>query len=179
MSKPVKNMIVDAYRRRFDEVGSAVMIDIRGVNANDNQKLRNHLAEREIRVTLVKNSLAQRAWRDTALDGLCGLLDGSCAVAYGGSSVVEVARLLIDQAREINLTFKGALMEGEVFGPDEVEKLSKYPTREEAQAQVIQVFLGPAGQVIGAALSGGSQIASILQAIEEKLEKGETIAKAG
>ena len=64
-----------------------------------------------------------------------------------------------------------------VEDPDQITALSKFPTKEEAQAQVIQVVLGPAGQVIGAATSAGANIASILKAVEEKLEKGEAIAK--
>jgi large subunit ribosomal protein L10 len=93
--------------------------------------------------------------------------------------VINVARDLIEQANQVKFKFKGALLDGQVFGPNEVNALSKYPTREEAQAQIIQVALGPAAQVIGAAVGAGSQIASIVKTIEEKLEKGETINRAG
>ena len=51
--------------------------------------------------------------------------------------------------------------------------------REEAQAQIVQLLLSPAGQVIGAATSAGGSIAGILKTMEEKLEKGEAIAKVG
>jgi large subunit ribosomal protein L10 len=91
---------------------------------------------------------------------------------------VEVARVLLDQVKSLpKLQIKGAIMEGEVYTADQIDALSKFPTRDEAQAQVIQVILGPAGQLIGAALGVGNQIASILKTMEEKLEKGETIAK--
>ena len=36
MSKPIKNMIVAEYKRRFDGVDSALIIDIRGIDANEN-----------------------------------------------------------------------------------------------------------------------------------------------
>jgi len=180
MSKPVKNLIVESYKKKFADVDGAVLVDIRGVDANKNNSLRSALAAQQVRITVVKNSLAKRAFEGTALADISELLDGPCAMVYGGQSVVEVARMLIKQAKEIeNLQFKGALMEGQRFGPDQIDALSKYPTRGEAQAQVIQVILGPAGQVIGAATSAGAAIASILKKIEEKLEKGEQIKKAG
>jgi len=180
MSKPIKNLITQAYRRQFGDLSGAVVIDLRGVKANDNNAMRSRLAEHQIRVTVVKNSLAKAALAETDLSGICDLLEGCSAMVYGGESIVNVARELVDIARKLkNLEFKGAIMEGELFGPDQVERLSKYPTREEAQAQIIQVFLGPAGQVIGAATSAGSDIASILDALTDKLEKGETLAKAG
>ena len=177
MSKPIKNLIVENYRGRFADASGAVMIDIRGIQSNDNNTLRHGLAQKRIRITIVKNNLAKRAWKGTAMENLTALLDGSCAVVTGGDSVVSVARELIEQAKKLKFEFRGALMDGQVFKATEVEALSKYPTREEAQAQVIQVILSPAGQLIGAALSAGSQIAGILKTMEEKLEKGEAIAK--
>ena len=133
MSKPVKNLIVQSYRQRFEGVDSGVLIDLRGVKSNENHTLRRNLAEQEIRVTVVKNSLARQAWEGTSLEQMTPLLDGSCALAFGADSAVTVARSMLDQAKEIKFSLKGAMMEGAVFGPDEVEALSKYPTREEAR----------------------------------------------
>src|SRR5699024_4506909 len=97
-------------------------------------------ARKHIKVTVVKNTLAQKAFEGTDLVQLGDLLDGPSAVVYPVSeetSVVGVARELITWAKELpTVQFKGALMEGMVFGPDEIEALSKYPTKEEAQAQV-------------------------------------------
>jgi large subunit ribosomal protein L10 len=176
MSKPIKSLITHSYQSRFADVDSAVLIDIRGVGANDTMRLRQDLAGKQIRVTVVKNSLARTAFKGTALEELNRLLEGPNAMVYGGQSVVEVARELITIVKQIKeIEFKGAIMEGMLFGPDEVEALSKYPTREEAIAQTVQIFLSPAQNLVGAALGPGRKIASLVKAVEEKLEKGETI----
>jgi len=178
MSKPIKNLITEAYKHKFAELEGAVVIDIRGITANENNDLRGGLAEQGVRVTVVKNSLAKRAFEGLAIEKLSDMLDGSCALVYGGESVVNVARMLIDKARQLSkLEFKGAVMEGVTFGPDEIEKLSKYPTRDEAISQVIQVILGPGSSVAGALVGVGNELAGILKSIEEKLEKGEEITK--
>lgn len=183
MSKPVKNLITDAYKSRFDGLNGAVVIDIRGIESNDNNTLRAGLAEKQIKVTVVKNSLAQRAFKDTDLEPLNDILDGPSAMVYPTSedtSVVSIARELIDWAKKIKaVEFKGALMEGIVFGPDQIDALSKYPTREEAQAKVVQLFLSPAQNLVGSILSPGRKVAGLVDAIKEKLEKGEEIKKAG
>jgi len=177
MSKPIKNLVTESYRRRFADVDGGVIVDLCGVASNDNNQLRDTLAEQGIRVTIVKNSLAKAAFSGTALEGLGDMLDGPCAIAYGGDSVVVVTRSLVDLVKQIeNLEVKGALMEGQTFGAEQIDALSKYPTREEAQGQLISIVLGPAGQVIGAATSGGSAIASVLETLVEKLEKGETVS---
>ena len=59
MSKPVKEMIMAEYRRRFEELEGALVIAIRGIEANDNNELRQSLAEKDIHITVLKNTLAK------------------------------------------------------------------------------------------------------------------------
>ena len=181
MSKPVKNLIIDQYKEMFDRVDNALVIDLRGINAIDNNTMRLSLAEKQIRVTVIKNTLAKKALAGTALQPLEQALVGPSALAYGGTSVVDVARQLIDWARKVaNLTLKAAVLDGEYFdGADGVKRLSTFPTRAEAQATVVQLVLSPGGRILSAAKSPGSNILGIVKQIQEKLEKGETIAKVG
>lgn len=179
MSKPVKNLVINAYKRRFGGITGAVLINIRGINANDNSRLRAGLAAKQIKMAVVKNKLARRAFEGTELVPLADLLDGPTAVVYpvnDEASVVTVARELVDWAAGLGqLEFKGALMEGTVFGPDRITELSRYPTRDEAHAQAVQIVLSPGQNLIGSILGPGRKLASLVKAIEEKLEKGEAI----
>lgn len=180
MSKPIKNLIAANYKQKFADVEGAVMIDIRGVASNDNNKLRASLASKNIRVTVVQNNLARLALADTDLQGLADLFEGPSALVYGGTSVVEVARELLATVKTVpGVDFKGALMDGLLFSADQIDALSKYPTREEAQSQVVQLFLSPARKLAGQIASPAGKLAGYIKAIEEKLEKGETIAKVG
>ena len=52
MSKPIKNMIVNEYKRRFDGVDSALIIDIRGIDAIENNDLRVDLLNKDIRLAV-------------------------------------------------------------------------------------------------------------------------------
>lgn len=181
MSKPVKNLIAESYKKRFEGVSDAVLVDIRGIESNTNNELRAGLAEKQIKITVVKNSLARKAWADTDMAPLGEMLDGSNAVVYPVGedvSVVSVARELIDWAKKIqNFEFKGALLDGIQFQANEIKKLSEYPTKDEAQAQVVQILLTPGQKLVGSILGPGRKVASLIKAIEEKLEKGDTISK--
>ncbi len=183
MSKPVKNMITDSYKKRFEGLNGAVLVDMRGIRANDNNRFRRGLADKQIHVTIVKNSLAKASFKGGELEPLGDLLEGPSAMAYPTDenvSIVNIARELLDWAKQIKeIQFKGALMEGIIFGPDDIEVLSKYPTREEAQAKAVQIILTPGQQLVGSILGPGRQVASLVKAVEEKLEKGETLKKAG
>lgn len=181
MSKPVKEMIIDDYRKRFESLDGALVVDIRGMTANDNNSLRKNLMQKQIRVTVIKNTLAKKAFDGTSLAPLDAALEGPSALAYGAETVVDVARELVEWAKKVKqLTLKGAVLDGQFFeGEEGVKRLSQFPTREEAQARVVQLVLSPAGNLVRAATSPGSNILGIVKEIQERLEKGETIAKVG
>ncbi|MCL4209986.1 MAG: 50S ribosomal protein L10 [Phycisphaeraceae bacterium] len=181
MSRPVKNLIVDDYKKRFAGVENALVIDVRGVDAKTNNGLRAGLRKKNITVTVVKNTLAKKAFSGTPLAALEQALSGPAAIAFGGESVVDVARELIDWAKKIqNLTLRGACLDGQYFDGDAgVKALSKFPTRDEAIARVVTLVLSPAGKVVGAAKGPGGRVMGIVKTIQEKLEKGEPIAATG
>jgi large subunit ribosomal protein L10 len=179
MSKPIKKLIIENYRSRFGELEGALIVDIRGIDANDNNEMRKGLLDKQIRVTVVKNNLARKAFDDTALSALLPVLDGPIALAYGSDSVVEVARAVVEWARKVKeLDLKGAVLEGELYeGAEGVRRLSQFPTRDEAKAAVVQLVLTPGGNIVGAALNGGGKLMAVVKELQERLEKGETIAK--
>ena len=51
MSKPVKEMIVSEYRRRFADLGGAVVVEVRGLDAGGTTRLRDELRAKSIRVS--------------------------------------------------------------------------------------------------------------------------------
>ena len=180
MSKPIKELMLADYQNRFGELSEALVIDIRGVAANDNNTLRLDLIKQDIRVTVIRNTLARKALTGTSLEPLVPALDGPTALAYGAESVVHVARALVGWAKKVEaLELKAAVLDGQLFdGHAGVEALSKYPTRSEAIAQIVQLVLTPGGELVGCALGPGSHIMGIVDTMIDKLEKGEHITKA-
>ncbi|MBL9000756.1 MAG: 50S ribosomal protein L10 [Phycisphaerae bacterium] len=183
MSKTVKSMIMRDYKSRIaqgtEEWPDAMVLSIRGVKAVDTTKLRHGLAKKNIRITVVQNALAKKMFKGTNLAPLDEFLTGASALAYGGSSVVEVARevvALIEKMPQVEL--KGAILDGTVFkGKKGIEELSKFPTKDEAIANVVTLVVSPAKKLLGQIKGPGGTIAGIIKAIESKLESGEAIAK--
>ncbi len=182
MSKPVKEMMMKAYEDRFAGLTGAVLVNTIGIESNDNNRLRADLAEKGVKITVIKNTLARKIFAGGDMEPANELMSGPTALVYpvdDDTSVVSVARELIDWAKQIEkLEFRGAVMDGITFGPKEIKKLSEYPTKEEAQAQVVQILLSPGQNLVGSVLGPGRKVASLVKAIQEKLEAGETIAKA-
>jgi len=180
MSKPVKDMIMAEYGRRLEGVDGAVVLEIRGIDSVQTNKFRLDLHKKKVRVTVMRNDLARKTIAGTKLEPISKVLAGPSAIAYG-ESVIDVARAIVEwaeKAKEFKL--KGAVLDGNYFdGKAGVEALSKYPTREEAQAKVVSVVLAPGSKILGAAKSPGAKVLGIVKQVQEKLEKGEAISKVG
>ena len=179
MSKPVKEMIVREYKERFEGTDDALVVSLRGIDNAGTGKIRKDLRAKDIRVQVVRNSLAVKAFEGTGLAGLEPVLKGQSAVVYGAETVVDVAREIVEVVKEFpDIELKGAVLDGQLFeGDSGVKELSKFPTRDEAIAQVITLVLSPARNLAGQLKGPGGRLAGILKAIEEKLENGESIAK--
>lgn len=181
MSKTVKSLLIRDYQQRLEGVSDALIISIRGVNAIDNNKMRLDLAKKRIKITVVRNNLATHAFKGTPLAVLEGLFEGPSALAYGAEGVVDVARAIVDWAKKLEkLELRGAVLEGVLYeGKKAVEELSKFPTRIEAQSQVVTLVLSPARGIMGQVRSPGSGVMGLVKTIEQRLEKGEAIARVG
>jgi large subunit ribosomal protein L10 len=177
MSKQVKKLMRQELADRFAEVGSVAICGFTGLDAEATYAMRGRLHEKEIQINVVKNSLARQAFKEAGLDQAAALLDGPCAVAFGADSIVTVVRELLDiKKKSPALEIKSAILEGEVFqGPEEVKRLSEFPTKDEAIGQVVQCALSAGANLAGCLVGPAGQIAGILKAIEEK-EGGEEAA---
>ena len=182
MSKLVKEIMLRDYSARMNDadgnISDVMLIDIRAVKGTDTTKFRAGLRKKDMHVTMVRNSLARKAFKGTKLEPLADMLSGSTAVAYGGNSIVEVAREVMTLiAKMPSVQLKGAILDGIIFkGRAGVEELSKYPTKEEAIARVVTLVVSPGRNLMGQVKGPGSTVAGLIKSIETKLEKGEVIA---
>ncbi len=181
MSKTVKNYLIRDYQTRLEGIEDALLISIRGIPANENNELRVDLAKKDISITVIRNNLAKHAFKEGKLAGLENLLEGPSALAYGAESVVDVAREIVDWSKKLELLeLKGAVLDGQLYeGKSGVEQLSKLPTREEALAQGLTLIMSPGRNLLGQVQGPGGKVMGMIKALEEKLEKGETISKVG
>ena len=173
MSYLVKNLVQNEYEKIFNDISEFVVVDLTGVSGVDNNILRGELKKKGIHMTVVKNSLMCLALQKLGMDSACDVFAaGPCTVAYGGDSVVDIAKEIVERAKKIKaITPKGAYVDGTLMAGDGVKELSKMPTRVELQGQVVQLALTPGANVAGALLGPGGVIAGCIESVIEKLEE--------
>ncbi len=174
MSKQVKQLICEEISRRFAEVDACVVIDPTGLDGITANRLRAEMARSGVHMQMVKNSLARRALAGQPLAAVGDLLEGSCALAWGGDSIVDVAKLLTGKLKELpNLVIKGAVLDGQPLGPDQAVDLSKWLSKAEQRSMLVGQVLSPGRNLAAAILGPGAAIAGLLKGRIEQLEKSE------
>ena len=163
MSKFVKNIITEELKKRLDGVENALLVNVVGMQVNDVNKLRALLAEKEIRILVVKNSLAARATAGTSLEAAFKNLAGTTALCWGASDIVALAKEVVKATKEkqfAKFSLLGGVMDGEAFAADQAVEISKWPTREEQIAILLGQITGVAAGLSSQLLSGGANLAS-------------------
>lgn len=168
MSKPIKAMIEEELRQRYAGLDSACVVDLTGLSIQSQEAIRGALREKSGSVQVVKNSLARRALRGTALEPIGDVLEGPCALVTTTESLIDVARVLVDAAKEFTeLGLKQAIVDGD---PDlaTVVEVSKMKGRVELLGELAMLVSSPGRAIAGCLGSPQSKIAGCLKAMVEK-----------
>src|ERR1043166_8322161 len=100
MSKPVKALVTEELKAKYAGVSSALVVDMTGMDVLMQEKFRKSLRTKSARVEVIKNSLARRAFAGGPLEPLGKAMEGPCALVVSKDSLVDVAKLLMDSAKE-------------------------------------------------------------------------------
>lgn len=129
----------------------AIVTDYRGLTVAEITDLRRQLQKEGAEYTVVKNTLAKLAIKDTSYDGLAKFLEGPSAVVFGFQDQVSPAKVLtqyIKKAKKTELELKGGVLEGKVLSANEVVQLSELPSKEELYAKMLGSMNSPASGIV-------------------------------
>ncbi len=168
MSKPVKGLVTEELRSRYNGLSSACVVDLTGLDVAAQEKLRRTLRAKSATLEVVKNSLARRALADGLLAPLGKALEGPCALVTSRESLIDIARLLTDAAKEFNkLKLKQAIFDGDPSLMT-VEQLAKLRGRKELLGELAMLIGSPGRAIAGCLRSPGGKIAGCLKTMAEK-----------
>jgi len=168
MSKAIKELMTEHLRERYAEMDSACVVELTGLSVQAQEKLRRNLREKSARLEVVKNSLARLAFKGGPLDPLGPTLVGPCALVSSPGSLIDVAKLLVEAAKDFKtLKLKQGILDGDPT-PLTVEAISKMRTRGEILGEFAMLINSPGRAIAGCLKSPQSKIAGCLKAIVDK-----------
>jgi ribosomal protein L10 len=178
MSKLVKDLVTQHLKRELEGVEEMLLVNVVGLSATATTTLRKQLREKNIKLMVVKNSLARRATEGTQLANAFEGSQGTLAMIWGAVDIVTLAKEVVRLAKDKNLEAfqaRGGVMGGAALAAAEVEKVSKWPTREEQLSILLGQILSPGAMLASQLTSAGGALAS---QIKQQGEGDEPAAEA-
>ncbi len=162
MSKYVKNLVSDELASRLDGVDEALLVKVVGLDANRTVNLRRALRDKDIKLMVVKNSLALRATAGTPLAAAFEAVEGPVALVWGTEDIVSLAKEIIRLAEDSEYEGfepRGGVMGGEPLTPEKVKEVSKWPSRSEQLSLLVGQILGSGAQLAAQICGPGGTLA--------------------
>ena len=123
---------------------SAVVADYRGLTVAEMTEMRSKARESGVYLRVVRNTLAKRAVEGTDYACLDDSFVGPTLVAFSQEDPGSAARLLKDFAKDHDaLEVRALSIGGEVLSADQIDRVAKLPTLDEARAMLMSVMQAP------------------------------------
>jgi len=150
---------------------SVVLADYHGVDANDMTGLRKDAREGGVYIRVVRNTLAKRAVEGTEFECVQEVLTGPTILAFSLEDPGAAARLLKDFAKEKPaFEIKALAVGGELLGADQIDRLAKMPTRDQALAMLAGVIQAPITKLVRTFNEVPSKITRAVAAVRDQKE---------
>lgn len=167
MPNIVTQLVTRELEREFGSAEGLLFVSFGGLDVQETETLRGQLAEKGVRLRMVRNKLAARVLAEQGIHLPEGTLRGNVAVAYGDAEAAIVAAKVFTQPevkKAGKVTLRAGILDGEVLGAGDAAELAAVPDRETLRAKILGCISGPARGIAAslAALPGG--LARVLQA---------------
>ena len=180
MSKYVKELMMDQLRSDLDGSTSVLILDLKGLDAIAEHQLRRDLRKKTIRVRALKNTLARRVFTEMGIGRAVAVPGGPDGGRLGGDGVAELAKEISTKVKTLKKPeIKGGAVDGIVIGPDQVEDITKLPSREALIGRVVSLALAPAQRVIALANAPAGGMMGQLKTMSEGAGEGEDGRRRG
>ena len=144
MNRDEKAQLISEFSDGIAKASNAFLISFKGITVPQVTELRKQVRETGSDYVVVKNTLALIAVGDSPLTQLKDQFTGETAVAYNTTDAVALAKVLTKFAKDVpTVTFKGAMLGGQIVPAAEIQNIANLPSREELLAKLLYLMQHP------------------------------------
>jgi len=171
-SKIQKQEILRNLEEKIKKSKSVVFAGFNALTVKDNENLRAQLRQENSEYYVAKKTLMNIAFKDQ-IEGLnVRDLDGKLAAIFSYEDEVAPAKVIgnfrKDKEKQERVFFLGGILENKLLSKEEVEALSKLPSKTELYAKLVGSLNAPISGFVNALAGNLRNLVYVLKAIEEK-----------
>lgn len=171
MTRDEKAAAVDALQKRIDQFTVVYLADYSGLSVEESNDLRRQFRAAGVSFVVAKNTFIRLAMeRLGGYEDILDYLKGPTAIAFTDDPAAP-ARVIKKFASSVDVgkpQLKAAIVDGSVFGSDQLDTLAALKSRDELISDIIGLLLSPATNIVGALQSPGSKLVGAVKAIADK-----------
>ena len=161
---------VAELKEQIESANALLLTEYRGLTVEEITELRRSLRDVDASLSVIKNTLMQRAANDAGIAELDDLLVGPSAIAFVNGDVVAVAKKLKDASKQFPaLVIKGGYMDGAPLDAAGASSLADLESREVMLSKIAGMLKSEMSRAAATFIATQSKFLSLLEAYKEKL----------
>lgn len=169
MNLQEKKTQVANLKAAFEKAEVGILTQLKGIDVATVTELRKRLREAKIHFRVVKNTLAKRAAKGTAMEAVAEDFAGPIGLAFGVDPVTPAKILTkfikdLPPEREGWIKIKSGMLTGKRLDAKGVSALSQLAGLPELRQQLVGLIASPATTLVRLVSTPGSQLARVISA---------------
>lgn len=164
-----KKAIVEDMNSTLSSALSVVAVDYRGLTSAEMTELRAKARETGVKLQIIRNTLARRAFDGTTFECLVDTFKGPTLIAIAAEEPSATARLLRDFAKNHDkLEIKALSLGDTLLDASQVDRVASLPTKDEAIAKLLSVMQAPITKLVQTMAEPHAKLVRVIAAVKDK-----------
>lgn len=145
-----KELLKIDVKEKFNKYASFVVMKYMGLSANSANEFRREVAKAGGDVEVIRKRILIKAAKDANVDLDLDALEGHVGLVFLGQDPIETTKLVMKFSQDRDNVIKILLgrYDGKLYQGDDVERLSKLPSKNEMRAQFLSTLEAPMSQTL-------------------------------
>ena len=162
----VKNL-----REKVAKAKSIIFADFKGLSSNHTNDLRQQMSDQGAEVSVTKNTLLKIALKEEnkEVEGAAEHLKGNTVAIFSYTDAIAPLKPLVEFAKKFELPkIKAAIIDGKLTTAEQVDVISKLPSREQLISQFVGGLKSPLSGIVNVFQGNQRKLVYALKAIADK-----------
>jgi large subunit ribosomal protein L10 len=169
ITKEKKSQQIAELSEKFSTSKAIVLTDYKGLTVSEISDLRQKLKEVGSEYRVAKNTLSVIASKGTPVEAAADHFIGPTAIVFGLEDPVSTVKKVLDfSEKNDKLKVKAGIIDGRLYGLDEIKAISKLPPRDVLLGMLVGAMQAPVSKMVRLLSATVTRFAYALEALKNK-----------